>query len=193
MKEMPNISFVERPEPINADSIIKCISLLVSNDPIPQELFLDRGFFFPKDRYEAVLTMFGTSTPCFNTGGNQHVRSCSIAPKRVLALPYDRNTPPKVLQAVKMQVGSAATHWRDMLENGHINGIFDRETAGGRKFMGQEKMNLWHAFDDLTRKVVKSGDVQVVAVASGSGGGTKRGPSEEDARADRMKKLKRFM
>lgn len=193
MKEMPNISFVERPEPVNATSMRRCIQLLVTSDHIPDDLFMDRGFFFPKDRYEAVLTMFGTSAPCFNTGGIQEIRSCSIAPKRILALPYDRNTPPKVLQAIKMQIGPASTHWRDMLENGHINGTFDRETAGSRKFMGTEKEVLWHAFDDLGRLVVKGGDVKETPIASGSGGGAKRGPTEEDARADRLKKMKRFM
>jgi hypothetical protein len=190
-KELPKLSFVEKPTAVNAQSIKCMMDLLTSDVEISDGFFMDRGFFFPKDRYEAVLTMFGSSAPSFNVGGNKEIRCCTIAPTRILALPYDRAQLPKTLQAVRVQVGACSNQWRDLLESGHINGVFDRETSGSRKFVGAEKEILWHAFDDFSRKVNKAKDKEVTKPREGPS--LKRDNDEEDARAERLKKMKRFM
>lgn len=194
MKELPNLSFNERYESVNLDTLIDTFHHLTTSAPIPSEMHMDPGFFFPKDRYEEVLCRFGSSAPSFNYGGGSEVRCCSIAAPRIAKLAWNADTPPSTLQVQRIRVGSAATQWADMIENGHINGIFNRRLTGTRIFVGEEKNALWKRIDEFCRVGSKFAKVQTSAIAGDGvvGGGKKRDREDDMVKVDRKLKLAKF-
>jgi len=194
LKELPNVAFVERPTPVTAENICHTISLLTSDMPIPDDLYLDKGFFFPRDRYEAVLARFGNSAPSFCPGGQQEIRCCSILGRGVPDdLKYDRSLPPAYLQSNRIPVSVCANQWRDLLQHGHMRGEFKRRITGSRLWTGDDKALIWNTLDDLGRKVIiEKNRPAATSTSSGSGGGKRKEPDTGVVTGERMKKLSRF-
>lgn len=192
MKELAKLSFPDRPDFFNVDTLGSTLDYLTSDKLVPSDWYMDAGFFFPKDKYEEVLSRFGDTAPSFNFGGQKEIRCCSVANSRIGKLPYDRETPPATFQTQKIKVGTAATQWRDMLEYGHINGIFDRRLPGSRMFVGDEKVALWHMLDDYSRRVSKAKKSQDKKAGVEVVGGKKRDREDDVVKEDKKAKLARF-
>lgn len=193
-KQLANLAFEERPTPVNADSIIHTMELLSSDDIIPPEMYMDKGFFFPKGRFEEVLCRFGTSAPSFHPGGNTEIRCCSILGRGVPdSLKYDRAAPPTYLQSHMIPIAVCSNQWNDVLHHGHLKGTFDRKTSNGRVWGGEEKKRLWEALDDRVRPMVIEKGKPAPGVVAAGGSGTKRAIEDEAVTVEtRAKKLSKF-
>lgn len=190
-KALMDVSFEERQDFVNVDTLKEVMSFLTSDADIPESWYMDKGFFFPANRYQEVLCRFGTLAPTFCPGGEVELRCCSIIGRGVPdSLKYDRASPPTYLNSQMVAVSVCANQWRDMLEHGHIRGIFNREVRGGRCFAGKEKLALWESFDDHCRRVIiekgKKPETQAEA------GGTKRAREEEVSSEARKKRALKF-
>jgi hypothetical protein len=193
LKQLPFTSFIEGPEKVNAGTILATLDLLSSDKAIPEGLYMDKGSFFPKSRYEEVLCSFGSSVPSFNYGGNDVARCCDIEGKGVPRdLAYQRNTPPSHLQVKQISIGAACTQWEDMMKHGVIRGFFGRVEKAGREFLGEEKMRLWAAFDDTIRKTIIVKGQAGFAPQQASGGMMKRIRDASDADDRKSKKNRLF-
>lgn len=190
-KELANISFEERQEFVNLSTLKETMAYLTSDTAIPHTWYMDKGFFFPANRYQEILSRFGSLAPTFCPGGEVELRCCSIQGRGVPdSLPYDRASPPSYLNSQMVAVGVCSNQWKDMLEHGHLRGIFNREVRGGRCFTGAEKKELWETFDDMSRRVIMEKGKKPEAVVES--GGAKRSRDEETSAETRKKRAMRF-
>jgi len=190
-KELAGISFEERQDFVNVATLEETMDYMTSDRVIPSKWYMDKGFFFPKDRFQEILSRFGSLAPSFCPGGEVEIRCCSILGRGVPdSLKYDRASPPTYLNSSMVAVSVCSTQWRDMLEHGHMRGIFNREFRGGRNFAGKDKTRLWELFDEFSRRVIqeKGKKPEIVAEA----GGSKRDREEVMSAADRKKKAMKF-
>lgn len=63
LKLLPHVSFIERKEGVSVTTLVAAIKLLVSDEAIPDNLYMDKGFFFNNGRFEDVLCQFGDKAP----------------------------------------------------------------------------------------------------------------------------------
>jgi hypothetical protein len=192
MKQLPFTSFVESPEKVNVGTLSATLEYLTSDIVLPPTLFMDKGSFFPKDRYEEVLCAYGSSVPSMNYGGADVRRCCDIEGKGTPRdIQYSRNTPPNHLQVKQIPIGAACTQWEDMMQHGVIRGNFGRVDKSGREFLGEEKMKIWITLDDLIRKTIiakgQPGRAQQVA-----GGGMMKRIRDDKEMDDRKSKKNRL-
>jgi hypothetical protein len=193
MKELPNVAFEERMDSINLDTLKDTLDLLTSDRFIPEDLYMDKGFFFAKDRFEEVLCRFGNTAPSFCPGGQTEIRCCGVLGRGVPdSLKYDRASPPSYLQSTRVTVAVCATQWRDLLQHGHLRGVFDRRVTGTRVWAGKDAKEIWSMLDDYCRKIIIEKGVQNQPSQVQESGGSKRARDEDLELADRKKKLLRF-
>jgi hypothetical protein len=171
MKQLPFTSFVETPEKVNVGTLSTTLDYLSSDIVLPVGLFMDKGSFFPKNRYEEVLCAYGSSVPSMNYGGADVRRCCDIEGKGTPRdIQYSRNTPPSHLQVKQIPIGAACSQWEDMMLHGVIRGNFGRVDRSGREFLGEEKTKIWLTLDDIVRKtIIPKGQPGRVQQASGGG------------------------
>lgn len=194
-KELPNVTFEEAVDTINLDTLKDTFDLLTSDSIIPKDMYMDKGFFFPRDRFEEILCRFGNTAPSFCPGGQTEIRCCGVLGRGVPdSLKYDRNSPPNYLQSTRVTVTVCATQWRDMLQHGHLRGIFDRRVSGTRVWAGEDAKSLWAIMDDFCRKLIiekgqaNTSNVNAVPPTSAK----KRVADDESSAAERKRKLSRF-
>lgn len=191
-KQLPFISFIGSPEKVNVNSLTATLDYLSSDKVIPAELYMDKGSFFPRGRFEEVLCMFGSTVPSLNYGGQDTRRCCDVEGKGVPSeLQYHRNTPPGHLQVKQIAIGPACTQWEDMMQHGVIRGNFGRTDKGARELLGEEKMKMWSSLDDFVRKTIIEKGTPGRPQQQAQGGMMKR-LREGDIVEDRQKKKNRL-
>jgi hypothetical protein len=193
-KLLPDLSFIERPDAVNVDTIESTLDLCTNPDaPIPDTLYMDKGYFFSEDRFEQVLCRFGDRAPTLNWGGrdDQRIRCCSVRGRGIPDdLQYDRAVMPTHLSMKKIAVTEVARQWHDMLYHGHLKGIFDHTFKGGRELLGNEKKGIWDMLDLMSQRVIKEKGQGVTA--NTATGGAKRAREMEKEDSERLKKKSRL-
>lgn len=191
-KWLPGVDFVERPEPINTDSLITAIKLLVSDCRVPTPLYMDKGAFFTTDRYIEVLSVFGTSAPSLNWGGRQTVRACDVLGKGVKKDLVYSTEPPKVLSTKQILLAACADQWRQLIHTGVIHGNFDKLDARDREYKGDQKKKLWVELDTNVRiGIIPAGGAPAAPITPAVAGlkRTLVDQTDVDKRADKRRRL----
>lgn len=192
-RHLPHTSFLEGPEKVNASTILAAIGYLSSEDRLPESLYMDKGSFFPKNRYEEVLCAFGSSVPSFNYGGIDTKRCCDVEGKGIpKEIPYSRNDPPVHLQVKLIAIGPAVSQWEDMMKHGVIRGNFGKVDRNSREFLGEEKTRIWLALDDQIRKTIIPKGAVAGAQQIAGGGLVKRIRDDKEVEDRKSKKNRLF-
>lgn len=192
-KLLPGVDFLEKPEPVNTDTIIRCIQLFSTDSVIPRELYMDKGAFFTTDRYVEVLSCFGTSAPSFNWSGPSTIRCCDIIGKGSAADSTYSTEPPARLSSKQVLLAQCAAQWKTVMQRGILSGSFDKVDKNGREYKGDQKTKLWRALDDRIRLTIipRGQGANVISDAAASTGVKRTLPDQDavDERAARKRRL----
>lgn len=148
-----NLSFDERPVPVNPSSLKATFELFLSAESIPDTLYLGFENFFTEEKTRLILASFGDMAPSFSPGGIRRRATLRNAKGTTGIQPYSP-TPPKILQVKSVPLSAAIPHWNVMMQTGIIACDFENKIAGSRAFHGDFKGIVWKALNEFLDKTI---------------------------------------
>lgn len=169
-KELPKLSFPQRPTPVNEDSVIQTITLLTSDAPIPETEYMHPEQAFVQTRTELVLSRYGPTVPTFSFDGPVRIRCTPSVAKGVgLELGYSP-TAPQVFQSRRTPFMQAVRQWNIAMQTGTLLTEPRRKFPGCRVYNKAESQRVWKTLGDMFEKTI----VRKGAEPAASGGGSEK-------------------
>jgi hypothetical protein len=175
---LPDLTFNEAHDPINATTVTSTIDYLTSEKFIPDTMYLDRRSFFATRRDVLILARFGPRAPSFKTGVNMTRFTAEARGEGItMAKPY-QSMAPTPLFVVRKPTLAAANDWVGLIKTGAA-GIGTVEVEGGFTFRGSDRVTVWGSLNACLGSHIRQQRVE-----AGDAGGNKRVVEEGEIAED---------